>query len=281
MKYIHETSPKEEIDEFFKQIPPNLYKYRQWNDDYHKMLLTNNELYFSSPAKFNDPYDCGLPFKQHPENSDAAIIKLQMEETAPRRFPNLANDKIALEEHCAKQVLLIQQNPTSWFEMNWGYTPEELHKRFGVLSLTPYYNKYLMWSHYADSHKGFCVEFNTRLVVESVAGHFQKVEYSENIPYFSIRDSLEDELMTKLIYTKSKLWDYEDEYRLTRIHHSNTVMNFKPESLIGIYLGCKMPVEYQMEIIAIAQKRFPWAKIYQMQLSKENFELSTGEIKLF
>lgn len=249
------------------------------DDKYHKLLLTDQEVYFSSPEKFNDPYDCGLPFKQHPENSDPIKIKAKVEDTAPNYFPYLSG--FALEEACAKQVLLIQQNPESWFEMTWGYKPEELNKRFGVLSLTPHFNKYLMWSHYAQSHKGFCVEFDTRLLVESVAGHFQKVEYADDIPYFSIMDKLEDQLMTKLLYTKSKDWRYEDEYRMNRINRPNTSFNFNHRALTSIYFGCKMPYEQQIEIINLVEGLYPWASLYKMELSKTTFNLELGVIKLF
>jgi len=279
MNIIHEISSEEEKEHFFKGAPSSLCKYRNWDDDFHKLVITDQELYFPSPEKFNDPYDCGLPFKQHPENSDPAVIKLRIEETASNIFPDISGAE--LEEKCAKQVLLIQQNPESWFEMSWGYAPSDLNKLFGVLSLTPHPKNYLMWSHYAQSHKGFCVEFDTRLLVESVAGHYQKVTYSKDIPYFSIRDKIEEGLITKLLYTKSEDWFYEDEYRITRIHCANTSIRFDPSALIGIYFGYKMPPEHQVEIIDRAKPLYPHTKFYKMDLSKDKFELEIGEVKLF
>jgi hypothetical protein len=278
MKIIHEISTPEEKEEFFNENPQSLFKYRSWDNEFHKLVITNKELYFSSPEKFNDPYDCGLPFKQHPENFDPAIIKFKVEQTAPNIFPGISGAE--LEEKCAKQVLLIQQNPESWFEMNWGCTPDDLNKLFGVLSLTPHATNYLMWSHYAQSHKGFCVEFNTRLLVESILGHYQKVIYSNDIPYFSIMDLLDEGLMTKLLYTKSRDWEYEDEYRITRLKHVNVSVQFDPEALIGIYFGYKMSPEQQVEIIDKARPLYPNVKFYQMQLSHERFELEIGQIKL-
>jgi hypothetical protein len=277
---IHETSTEEEKETFFSNHPSKLYKYRFWSDKYHKKVLTDNELFFSSPKRFNDPYDCGLPFRQHPENSDPLVIKQKVELSAPGRFPNLAHNKKALEEKCAQQVLLIQQNPESWFEMNWGYKPEDLSRVFGVLSLTPHPDNYLMWSHYSNSHTGFCVEFDTRKLVESVAGHFQKVKYTDDIPFFSILDTLEDELIEKLIYTKSNLWFYEDEYRLSRIHKPNTAIQFDPEALTAIYFGCKTPYEHQIEIIDIATKKYPNVEFRKLDLNKESFRLTEGKIPL-
>ncbi|HTM91461.1 MAG TPA: DUF2971 domain-containing protein [Flavisolibacter sp.] len=278
---IHETSSPKEKEAFFSSNPAKLFKYRFWDDSFHKRVLTENELFFSSPKRFNDPYDCGLPFNQHPENSDPIIIKEKVEGSAPRQFPHLINNPQALEEKCARQVLLIQQNPESWFEMNWGYKPEDLSKLFGVLSLTPHPDNYLMWSHYSNSHKGFCVEFDTRKLVESVAGHFRKVDYTDEIPFFSIKDTLEDELITKLVYTKSKTWSYEDEYRLSRIHRSDQAIKFDPEALTAVYFGCKTPYEHQIQIIDVVNKKYPWAKFYKMDLCKENFRLTGGHMKLF
>lgn len=40
-----------------------LHKYRCWDDDNHKKMLREREIFFTSPANFNDPFDCGLPIK--------------------------------------------------------------------------------------------------------------------------------------------------------------------------------------------------------------------------
>ena len=120
------------------------------------------------------------------------------------------------------------------------------------------------------SHNGFALNLILRLLVESIAGHFQKVVYSKDIPYFSIMDNLEDELITKLLYTKSDVWSYEDEYRLTKIHKPNSAFQFDPQALTGVYFGCKMSVEHQIEIIDIVQQTYPWVKLYNMNLGKRN-----------
>jgi len=93
---IHETSKREEIEEFFAKIPTTLCKYRYWSDKYHKRIITESELFFSSPKHFNDPYDCGLPFRQHPENSDPLIIKSKVEANALGKYPELKNNPIII-----------------------------------------------------------------------------------------------------------------------------------------------------------------------------------------
>lgn len=277
---VNELATEDERIDFFKRVPPSLCKFRTWSDDNHKRLITDQELFFSSPKRFNDPYDCGLPFKQHPHNSDPVVIKVMLERSAPRLFPDLLDNPKALEEKCAKQILLIQQNPESWFEMNWDLTPETMSKTFGVLSLTPHPLNYLMWSHYGDCHRGFCVQFNTRGLVESLGGHFERVNYAKDLPFISITDTIDNELLTKLIYTKSDIWHYEDEYRLSRIYKSDFAENFDPESLEAIYFGYNMTTEDQMSIIDIASKSYSKTQFYKMELDKNEFKLNAGQIVL-
>lgn len=277
---IHETSTRQEKDDFFASNPPNLYKYRFWDDEYHKKVLIEGELFFSSPSLFNDPYDCGLPFRPHPDSFDPIIIKEKLEEVTARHFPELTHDVDAFNEQCAKQLFLIQQNPQSWFEENWRLGPDPLHQHFGILSLTPHPNNYLMWSHYANSHKGFCVGFDTRKLVESIAGHFQKVQYSDEIPMISLEEDFTNDIFPKLLYTKSAIWQYEDEYRLSKIHNSNTAITFDPIALTDIYFGCKTPYEHQVEIIDIVRGKYPQAKFHNLSLGKDQFKLLQGDLPI-
>ena len=46
-----------------KKNPDVLYKYRVWEHDYHKRILTEDEIYFASSADFNDPFDCAIPIR--------------------------------------------------------------------------------------------------------------------------------------------------------------------------------------------------------------------------
>lgn len=278
MKIINEESSEDEKRSFFSSHPQKLYKYRVWSNALHKKVLTESELFFSSPKNFNDPYDCGLPFRQHADNSDPVIIAQALEKSVPGLFPHL-NAK-ELEEKCVQQLSLIMQNPESWFEMNWGYKPEDLSQLFGVLSLTPHPANYLMWSHYSNSHTGFCVEFDTRKLFESLKGEFQMVRYSDEIPILSINDTLENKLLDILIYTKSKIWEYEDEYRLTLINGPNKTLKFDPHALTAIYFGCKTQFEDMYEIIDIVSKKYPHANFKKLELHKEEFKLTEGNLTL-
>src|SRR5689334_1319806 len=55
----------EEVEESIrKDAPPIVYKYRDdWNNPFHKSLLTERKAWFSAPRELNDPDDIRIPLK--------------------------------------------------------------------------------------------------------------------------------------------------------------------------------------------------------------------------
>jgi hypothetical protein len=107
----------------------------------------------------------------------------------------------------------------------------------------------LMWSHYADSGKGFCLEFRTD------SAPFEKlhqVQYAEEMPEVDVVPILCDENREQFIdlyRTKAQDWRYENEWRC--IHtKAGTAFGYDSEALTGVYLGADMPFS-QFEIIAM------------------------------
>jgi hypothetical protein len=275
LKYVVDASLFAERD-FFSAMPNRLYKYRIWNDHLHQKILRDFEIFFPNPSRFNDPYDCGLPFRQDPNDLEVANIKEALERTAIRKFPNF--NKVQIDEECAKQIMLILQAPEEYFQENYGYRPNDLSKMFGVLSLTPHPDNFLMWSHYSNSHKGFVVGFNTKKLVNQAFGKFKPVNYTNEIPFISVIDDKNHSLMDKLIYTKSIAWQYEDEYRITKVLKPDTSSYFTSETLETIYLGFNMPYEQKMEIIAIVQEKFSHCHVFEMKLNSERFKPETQQV---
>jgi len=68
----------------------------------------------------------------------------------------------------------------------------------------------LMWSHYADNHRGVCLEFATNNDLFRCA---QKVIYLRKYPVWRPHKLLETSIEEALL-TKSKDWQYEEEYRV-------------------------------------------------------------------
>jgi hypothetical protein len=152
---------------------------------------------------------------------------------------------------------------------------------YGILSLTDNPFSYEMWSHYANGHKGFLIEFNVgskkkpRLEFEKgVSLPVHRVRYvSVNIvnvnKMASNNNKIPDsQFRDKIFLHKTKLWRYEREYRIIRrldscdtyrppiqrtSYRDNNVYLF-PISLdyiVSVTFGVNTPTEDKKKIIGL------------------------------
>jgi hypothetical protein len=263
--------------EFFEAMPLQMYKYRIWSNPHHQKLLSELELFFPEPKLFNDPYDCGLPFRADPSDYDPVRIKEKLEALAPKQFPMLKHDPKAMEQEVAKQLFHIQQDPDTYFQEQYAFEKDHLSSMYGVLSLTPHPANFLMWSHYSDGHKGFVMGFDTEQLVRQNFGTFAKVTYSEEIPTISVLN-MDIHTMHRLIYTKAKIWEYEDEHRITRILSPNTKAIAHHSTFRTVHLGINMTQADRFAIIKIVQEKYPSINVFEMTLGNKKFELIPSRI---
>jgi hypothetical protein len=83
----------------------------------------------------------------------------------------------------------------------------------------------------------------------------------------------------KQIGVKSKIWDYEKEYRLSKIGAARTIAVLRKETICELIFGCKMTYTTKMNIVEFCAKEYPHIRIFESQLSKTRFE--TDLIQLF
>ncbi|MFD1559628.1 DUF2971 domain-containing protein [Paraburkholderia silviterrae] len=180
-----------------------LYHYQRYGGQASTRLeamLRSNRLYLSSPARFNDPWDCRPWF-------DLSALDTQA----------------GREEHIAWFMRLPQARDTDAEEMRRNpellrFMVEDCSRSLGVrmndeyrvYCLTPSDQNMLMWSHYSGDHKGICLQFNVRS--EPFVGACQ-VSYQERLPLSTLPEH-EDDAMTKALLTKSDVWSYEREFRV-------------------------------------------------------------------
>jgi len=136
-------------------IPMKLYKYEP-NNDYSNQNLKNRQIYFPTPSELNDPYDCNVPINLTDSTSEELETVYQMlseglEEKKVISDQYLSNGKPNKEfrkdiHNLAKKVELKKQDYFSTMGVAcFSESP----------SLKP--DNILLWSHYADGHKGFCL----------------------------------------------------------------------------------------------------------------------------
>lgn len=130
-----------------------------------------------------------------------------------------------------------------------------------------------MWSHYSNSHSGFCVGLNIEIISRlGLATLIGPVFYESGFPEFTFNDD-EMEKIVRLLTTKSLEWRYEKEIRIINFGGARTNIKLPPEAFKEIIIGSKCTEESKKEIMAITKSKFPDARIFQASLHEEKFEL--------
>ncbi len=219
------------------ELPNIIYCYHTINE--HSLeALTVNSLWFSSPDRFNDPFDC----KVYPGKTPCDYI---VEKAKDSSF-----DGSFMRETFADQL----QN---------GNVDELLQKaidltmqKTGIKCFTPFCDNILMWSHYGDSHQGFCLEFDVRKDYEFFCiAH--KVMYKKEYPKFDFTDSKN----TQFIYgSKFIKWAYEEEIRVFK-RPANQLFPYNPQALRSIIFGCKCPDKSIQEVKSILSSKIEFSHV--------------------
>ena len=96
----------------------------------------------------------------------------------------------------------------------------------------------LMWSHYADSHKGFCVVYKDDIaqVLQGKMNYIahQRINYEPTVPTIK---SYNDGYELTPIFTKSKVWEYENEERFVFEAEGLYELGSPSETIEAIYFG--------------------------------------------
>jgi len=210
--------------------PSKLYKYEAFSARAIENLK-NQVIYFASPLAFNDPYDCALfPSVAEPTDADVERIRahyLAKEDLGPERKRYF---EIAPVPALREMLMRVGQNVAN-----------EQVKMFletkGVSCFSERPDNLLMWSHYSDHHRGFCLEFRADL--EPFSTKARQVKYSSHMPQFNLARILCDrdfEDVLDLYCTKAQEWAYEREWRC--LHNQvGTAYTYPAEALVGVYMG--------------------------------------------
>ena len=149
----------------------------------------------------------------------------------------------------------------------------------GICCFTGNKNSILMWSHYSDSHKGYCLEFEKKeneLYPINYIKDFSKTNYYENV-----KDS-----EFHITYSKSIEWKYENEYRsivnnIDSKNQNSRKIEFNEKRLKAIYFGVKASDELKLKIIEILKENysnFKEIELYETYLKQNSFEIESKKI---
>ena len=150
---------------------------------------------------------------------------------------------------------------------------KKLDDRMGIFSLTKHNNDVLMWGHYANSHCGFCIGFDTtELLKLSSVDFIGKIEYCSEFPLIKPATEMTNNF-EKQILSKWERWSYEDEFRLTKNHIQKREILFPKEIFKELILGCNMRPSHKKEIIQLVNKKYPAMEVFEAKQHEEKFEV--------
>lgn len=216
------------------EYPEGLLSFRSVNE-YSLSDLINNEITVCSPRVMNDPYD-----------------------TLLLKWGDFIRDVHKGKKHANAL--------TQSFESYRIRSFCRLKDNSGNDTIS----KVLMWSHYADDHKGFCIQYKFSKEFIRTEGRFTSrfrdiIYRSSEEPFDLNLDSLDT---NQALCTKLSDWDYENEVRLITYAPDMkgeflSIPIDKESSIEAVYFGYRCP-DSKIKTIKNALSAFPAIKFYKM-----------------
>jgi DUF2971 family protein len=195
--------PEDESQQQFEIMP--LYRYQACpaedliKQGWVRELFVEHKLFFATRKSFNDPFDCVVPSLLE---TPGTLVKRFAEEFVDSKFPSATR-----AEWRDKVTRLMSVGTLNGMRQDVQKNVDEV----GIACFSKVRDDILMWAHYADKHKGLCLEFDGSENC-NFFGEAMPVEYADFTPVPLGEDSMKT--MTRIILTKSKHWSYEREYRI-------------------------------------------------------------------
>jgi hypothetical protein len=243
-------------EEFRKSTPPVLYKYRTWTSEKHKEALTKSLIWFSNTKQLNDLYDIRLAYTFDPEEVHKPEFFAKLRErfsSMTRTIPGTRDFEYALENHYD----LIKADPEKWFYNNQASLRQGgAYDVIGLFSTTTNPVDELMWAHYGNSHKGYCIGYDSFLLWQAKHSMFGKAHYISKPINYSFLDSDPENFID--LFIKAEKWTYEEEYRLVTFidNDEERLVTVKKSTIKEVILGNQISPQAEDEIIKCLKNRY-------------------------
>lgn len=203
-------------------LPRHLYKYREFNVNTLR-LLDFAEVYYADPRSFNDPLDSNPTIQV--DTDLASLERLLYQMLSATQGKDVARKTMSNHRYMSTEYGDYKTDPdvAAYYTRRLASHISDLlsteQGRRGVLSLASKWDCPLMWSHYADEHRGLCIEytlsdaaFNNLLQVSY--SRSRAVRISELIDWkMKGNQSAEQKIVDTFFFSKAPQWRYEREWR--------------------------------------------------------------------
>jgi len=261
-------------------IPQKLYKYRVFSINTIK-LFESGKVYYSKPSAFNDPLDCNptifvdidlemlekLLFKllvdeKGRDYADQTISELRYLSTEVGDYEKNQDARVYY-----KSLISLRIKKIIFYEFN----------DYGVFSLSKKWDCPLMWSHYADEHRGLCIEFDTS---DFEHNWMKSVNYSaprgiktSDVYEWKINKSSESKTIIQetFFFSKADKWSYEKEWRDINSDSGLLHSQFK---ITAVHFGLRSDTAIIAAIVNLFSNCHKGIQFYHIHASDDSFKLS-------
>lgn len=279
-----------------------------------KHILKDGKIRYTSPILLNDPFDGQLkppcPFSEGElyeymakKMSEYIYEKKSVPKSEKRIFKSMLEK---LKEHKSREesqadAVRYTTASTHLADAFTGWDPTSImrkkwliwQRKFRLISFSENNNNITMWSHYADHHKGVCLEF-TDDGEDGLVRQAHEVHYVTKLPDFASLEEWGDYLLglsrfvlcdriEKYLLHKSMYWKNEKEWRILfhqlKADDLYCYRDFVPTELTGIYLGARISEINKHTIVSLCYRKYEKAKIFLAKTSNQDFALEFSELQ--
>jgi len=217
-----------------EKLNPTLYKYREFDNEYHLRFLTEGEVYFAPPIEFDDPKDCAITVRVGSDPREEFVTALKGNLTS--KHPQVSPEEVEQS---------LNQFVSDGGRISESRSRELISEMVGVLSLSRNPGSSRMWRDYAQNHTGFCVGLDSEKLnqwcLERSKGEATfrplPVEYSRARPSYSLSVDRAVDVAETAVTIKRVGFYWEQEYRVIGYYAPGKVMNLPDEIFDSIGVG--------------------------------------------
>jgi hypothetical protein len=253
-----------------------------------KSIINNNCLRVTPPNEFNDPFELlgekitGFDLSK----AEAAVKELPIHDIIKSlNIPEEYKDKLKQNSDLKKLSKIIHGNITdesSALEY-LKYTVDQISEKIGIVCLTEKNDNILMWSHYAEQHRGLVIGFDSNKLSDKIF----RVNYGKKRAEIKYGELNAIENVLPLLLRKSIDWQYEDECRYLYELNSCTKIDSKDFkcgflylqplqefAIVEVVFGCRISEEDKKELSRIIASKNSNGNILVRQAAIHNTDFS-------
>ena len=260
----------------------SLYKYVSLASPARKQharaIFERDAVWLASPTSFNDPFDCKfvLSFCASTKAKKQMYYQYLTDPKGLQLPREVALKK--MKELFSPSRPNAQRRLQAWEQDRRSHLMK-VRETLPVLCLTELNDHILMWAHYADCHRGICLEFRFDLDEHlQLLLSFHRVRYQQEFPRLNFYTTpWGGPKFTLMALTKSEHWAYEKEWRW--IDHGGPGERPLPTRMLwAVILGAQMPREDRMEVLQWNAARTHPLRVHQARLRKTEYGLDIERV---